>query len=57
MTRSALLFLLLLFLTGCASPPKSDLPQLGEPVAVPMGYVFHCIDYPDSIFCTNADDD
>lgn len=46
---------IVLLLAACAAPPADDAPQLGERVPVPMGYVFHCIDYPDSVFCSDDD--
>ena len=58
--------LLLLALAGCATVDKLTLPQMPEPdehgvindgfpegerTRMPWGYIKHCIDYPDSVFC------
>lgn len=62
------LLFLVIFLFGCGlttTPSQQDQsgtvyshpPQLGEKTAVPMGYVFHCIDYADSVFCVQKEEE
>jgi hypothetical protein len=50
MTKRALLVLIMTWLVGCS---VFDVPQpvLGDRVVPPVGYILHCIDYPESVFC------
>ena len=43
----ALIIVLMILLSGCATKPV----ELGDKVPPPIGYVLHCWDFPDSIFC------
>jgi hypothetical protein len=52
MTKRALLVLIMTWLVGCS---VFDVPQpvLGDRVVPPVGYILHCIDYPESVFCVS----
>jgi hypothetical protein len=43
------LLVILLLCVGCASNPATQHTE----TTPPQGYIQHCIDYPDSIFCEN----
>lgn len=45
--------ILIIAVVGCAMPQK-PMPE-GEPVNPPIGYMLHCIEYPDSPFCKEAE--
>jgi hypothetical protein len=51
MTRPAFLILIVLALSGCTLFEPAQ-PKLGAKTHPPIGYVMHCVDYPDSIFCS-----
>jgi hypothetical protein len=50
MTRRAFFIAMLFALIGCAAFDALQ-PQLGEKVVPPIGYILHCMDYPESVFC------
>jgi hypothetical protein len=52
MTRRAFFIAMLFALSGCTLFEPAQ-PQLGEKTVPPVGYILHCIDYPESVFCVS----
>ena len=42
------ILLLAILIAGCTTL------EVGEETAPPIGYILHCIDYPESIFCDDS---
>ena len=42
------ILLLAILIAGCTTL------EVGEETSPPIGYILHCIDYPESIFCDDS---
>lgn len=51
MNAAAALLPIVLALSGCAYPEETGTIPDGAITGPPIGYIKHCFDFPESIFC------